>query len=46
MRYWPAAEFKLNVVFRMISMEAFGNLVEGNLGVMILSGMVYRCWSV
>jgi DNA-binding transcriptional LysR family regulator len=46
MRYWHAAGLNPNVIFRTTSMEAIRNLVADNLGITILSDMVYRSWSL
>jgi DNA-binding transcriptional LysR family regulator len=46
MRYWKAVGLTPNVIFRTTSIEAIRNLVAGNLGVTMLSDMVYRSWSL
>jgi DNA-binding transcriptional LysR family regulator len=46
MRYWEAVGLRPNVTFRTTSIEAIRNLVAENLGVTMLSDMVYRSWSL
>ncbi|MCC9162238.1 LysR family transcriptional regulator [Alcaligenes sp. MMA] len=44
-RYWSAAKLKPKVVFRTKSIEAVRSLVAQNVGVTILSDLVFRPWS-
>jgi DNA-binding transcriptional LysR family regulator len=44
-RYWGAMKLKPNVVFRTKSIEAVRSLVAQNVGVTILSDLVFRPWS-
>jgi len=44
-RYWGALGLKPNVVFKSKSIEAVRSLVAQNVGVTILSDLVYRSWS-
>lgn len=44
-RYWGAQGLKPNVVFKSKSIEAVRSLVAQNVGVTILSDLVYRSWS-
>lgn len=44
-RYWSASHLKPNVVFRTKSIEAVRSLVAQNIGVTILSDLVFRPWS-
>ncbi|MBC8131196.1 MAG: LysR family transcriptional regulator [Rhizobiaceae bacterium] len=45
-RYWTSAGFEPNVIFRTSSVEAVRSMVAGNMGVTVLSDMVYRPWSL
>jgi len=44
-RYWGAVQLEPNVVFRTRSIEAVRSLVAQNVGVTILSDLVFRPWS-
>ncbi|MGH8813648.1 MAG: LysR family transcriptional regulator [Advenella sp.] len=44
-RYWGREGLEPNVVFRTKSIEAVRSLVAQNMGVTILSDLVYRSWS-
>ncbi|MBB1623854.1 LysR family transcriptional regulator [Achromobacter sp. UMC71] len=44
-RYWGAMKLKPNVIFRTKSIEAVRSLVAQNVGVTILSDLVFRPWS-
>ena len=44
-RYWSAMKLKPKVVFRTKSIEAVRSLVAQNVGVTILSDLVFRPWS-
>jgi DNA-binding transcriptional LysR family regulator len=44
-RYWGASDLRPNVVFRTKSIEAVRSLVAQNIGVTILSDLVFRPWS-
>ena len=44
-RYWGAAKLEPKVVFRTKSIEAVRSLVAQNVGVTILSDLVFRPWS-
>ncbi|ADE40011.1 LysR family transcriptional regulator [Candidatus Puniceispirillum marinum] len=45
-RYWNKTPFKPNTVFRTSSVEAVRSMVANDMGVAILSDMVYRPWSL
>lgn len=45
-RYWAEAGFEPDILFRTSSVEAVRSMVAGNMGVTILSDMVYRPWSL
>ena len=44
-RYWSKAGLEPKVIFRTKSIEAVRSLVAQNVGVTILSDLVYRSWS-
>jgi DNA-binding transcriptional LysR family regulator len=44
-RYWGAMKLKPKVVFRTKSIEAVRSLIAQNVGVTILSDLVFRPWS-
>lgn len=46
LRYWKAHGLKPNVHFRTVSLESVRSLVAANIGVTILSDIVYRPWSL
>lgn len=46
LRYWARTSNMPNVVFRTSSVEAVRSMVARNMGVTILSDMVYRPWSL
>ncbi len=45
-RYWNQTPYRPNIIFKTTSVEAVRNLVANNMGVSILSDMVYRPWSL
>ena len=46
LRYWKKHGLQPNVHFRTVSLEAVRSLVAANIGVTILSDIVYRPWSL
>ena len=46
LRYWKKHGLKPDVHFRTVSLEAVRSLVAANIGVTILSDLVYRPWSL
>lgn len=45
-RYWNRTNYRPNTTFRTSSVEAVRSMVASNMGITILSDMVYRPWSL
>lgn len=46
LRYWGCTNYRPNVIFRTLSVEAVRSMVASSMGITILSDMVYRPWSL